>query len=207
MDRHTDQARTGLRERTRRVIQREITEAAERLFIERGYEATTIEHIAEAVGMSRRTLYRYFPTREDIVVAKLDVVADEVLAGLRSRPAGEPLWTSLRRSFDGPVVHLDGAAGADFAEPMQRVIFDTPGLLGRYLEKIERMQGAVELVVRERAAAAGSPWADDDPTPRAVVAAALGCVLAAQHTWLAGGATGTFADMIDRAMDAVGPRG
>lgn len=205
MDRDTEKARTGLRERTRRVVQREITEAAELLFIEHGYEATTIEHIAEAVGMSRRTLYRYFSTREDIVLAKLDVVADEVLAALRLRPAAEPLWASLRHSFDGPVVQLDDAGGVGFAEPMQRVIFDTPGLLACYLEKIERMQGAVVLVVRERAARAGNPWADDDPAPRAVVAAALGCVLAAQHAWLAGGAKEKFAVMVDRAMAAVGP--
>jgi AcrR family transcriptional regulator len=210
MERSTDgstvRPRTGLRERTRRAVRKEITEAAEVLFVERGYEATTIEHIAEAVGMSRRTLYRYFSTREDVVLGKLDVVADEVLAALRGRPAAEPVWTSLRHSFDGLVAHLDDAANAGLAAPMQRIIFETPGLLARYLEKIERVQGAAELVVRERAESAGAPWADDDPTPRAVVAAALGCVLAAQHAWLAGGATGTFAALVDRAMAAVGPR-
>jgi AcrR family transcriptional regulator len=202
----TGQARTGLRERTRRVIQKEITEAAERLFVERGYEATTIEHIAEAVGMSRRTLYRYFSTREDVVLGKFDVVADEVLDALRARPVGEPVWASLRHSFDGLIAHLDDAGNTELAEPMQRILFGTPDLLARYLEKLERVQGAAELVVRERAATAGAPWADDDPTPRAVVAAAVGCVLAAQHAWLAGGAKETFAVMVDRAMAAVGPR-
>ena len=200
------QARTGLRERTRRAIQKEITEAAERLFVERGYEATTIEHIAEAVGMSRRTVYRYFSTREDVVLGKFDVVADEVLDALRRRPVDEPVWASLRHSFDRLVVHLDDAGNTGLAEPMQRILFGTPGLLARYLEKIERIQGAVELVVRERAETAGTPWADDDPAPRAIVAAALGCVLAAQHAWLAGGAKEKFAVMVDRAMAAVGPR-
>lgn len=202
----TPQARTGLRERTRRAIQKEITEAAERLFVEQGYEATTIEHIAEAVGMSRRTVYRYFSTREDVVLGKFDVVAGEVLEALRRRPVDEPVWASLRHSFDGLVAHLDDAGNTGLAEPMQRILLDTPGLLARYLEKIERIQGAVELVVRERATDAGTPWADDDPTPRAIVAAALGCVLAAQHAWLAGGATETFGAMVDRAMSAVGPR-
>ena len=131
-------ARTGLRERTRRAIQKEITEAAERLFVERGYEATTIEHIAEAVGMSRRTLYRYFSTREDVVLGKLDVVADEVLDVLRARPVDEPVWASLRHSFDGLIRHLDDAGNTELAEPMQRILFGTPGLLARYLEKLER---------------------------------------------------------------------
>ncbi|PUB25025.1 TetR family transcriptional regulator [Promicromonospora sp. AC04] len=202
----TNQARTGLRERTRRAIQKEITEAAERLFVERGYEATTIGHIAEAVGMSRRTLYRYFATREDIVLGKLDLVADDLLAALRSRPGDEPLWTSLRHSFDLLVAHFDDVWKVEFAEPMQRIIFGTPDLLGRYLEKLERMQGAAELVVRERAETTGTPWADDDPTPRAVVGAAFGCLVAAQHAWFAGGAKEKFGVMIDRAMAAVVPR-
>jgi AcrR family transcriptional regulator len=202
-----DQVRTGLRERTRRAIQKEITEAAERLFVERGYEATTIGHIAEAVGMSRRTLYRYFSTREDVVLGKLDVVGDEVLAALRERPAGEPVWASLRHSFDGMIAHLDHAGSTGLAAPMQRIILETPGLRARYLEKIERVESAAETVVRERADAAGKPWAVDDPTPRAVVAAALGCVLAAEHAWLAGGATEKMAVLVDRAMAAVGPRG
>jgi AcrR family transcriptional regulator len=211
-DRTTDQQRTdhqraGLRERTRRAIRKEVTEAAERLFVERGYEATTIEHIAEAVGMSRRTLYRYFSTREDVVVGKLDVATDEMLAALRERPAGEPVWASLRHSFDRLITHLDDAAHTGLAVPMQRIILETPGLRARYLEKIEQVEGVAELILRERAASAGTPWADDDPAPRAVVAAALGCLLAAEHAWLAGGATERFAVMVDRAMAAVGPRG
>lgn len=211
MDRDIDQpgtghVRTGVRERTRRAVQKEITEAAERLFVERGYEATTIEHIAEAVGMSRRTVYRYFSTREDVVLGKFDVVVAEVLDVLRRRPVDEPVWASLRQSFEPLVVHLDDAGNTGLAEPMQRILFGTPGLLARYLEKLESAQGVVEIVVRERADAAGTHWADDDPTPRAVVAAALGCVLAAQHAWLAGGATEKFGVMVDRAMAAVGPR-
>jgi AcrR family transcriptional regulator len=202
-----DQERTGLRQRTRRAIQKEITEAAERLFVERGYEATTIGHIAEAVGMSRRTLYRYFSTREDVVLGKLDVVADEVLVALRGRPVGEPVWTSLRHSFDGMIAHLDRAGSTGLAVPMQRIILETPGLRARYLEKVERLESAAELVVRERAEGAGKPWAVDDPAPRAVVAAALGCVLAAEHAWLVGGATEKMAVLVDRAMAVIGPRG
>lgn len=198
-------ARTGLRERTRRAIQREITEAAERLFVERGYESTTIDDIAAAVGMSRRTLYRYFSSREDVVLGKLDFVADEILAALRARPEGEPVWVSLRHSFDLLIAHADGPGRPEFAEPMHRVIFGAPGLLARYLEKLERLQDAAEQALRERAAAAETPWAADDPTPRAVVGAAFGCLVAAQHAWIAGGTTERFAVVVDRAMAAVAP--
>jgi AcrR family transcriptional regulator len=195
-----------LRQRTRRAVQKEIAEAANAVFVERGYEATTIDDIAEAVGMSRRSVFRYFTTKEDIVVGKFDFVADDMLSSLRERPAGEPVWESLRRIFDLLVPYVDAPGKEEVAEPMQRIVFATPGLLASYLEKLQRMQDAAEAAIRERAEAAGSPYATDDPTPRAIAGAAFGCLLAAQHAWLASGAKGTFAEAIDRAMAAVGPR-
>jgi AcrR family transcriptional regulator len=165
-----------LRERARRAVLKEITDAANRLFIEHGYETTTIDDIARAVGMSRRSVFRYFPTKEDIGV------------------------------FDLLVPYVDAPGRQEVAEPMQRVVFATPALFARYLQKLQRMQDAAEQALRERAALSHRPYGADDPTPRAIVGAAFGCLLAAQHAWLAGGATATFADTIDRAMASVGPR-
>jgi AcrR family transcriptional regulator len=198
-------AQPGLRERARRAIQKEITEVAERLFIERGYEQTTIDDIAAAAGTSRRSVFRYFPTKEDIVVGKFDFVAEAIVDSLRGRPVGEPVWVSLRRMFDLLVPYVDAPGMQEVAEPMQRIVFATPGLLARYLEKLERMKDAAELMVRERAQACGSSFAESDPTPRAVIGAAFGCLLAAQQAWLAGGAADTFAACIDRAMAALEP--
>jgi AcrR family transcriptional regulator len=198
-------AQPGLRERARRAIQKEITDVAQRLFVERGYEQTTIDDIAEAVGTSRRSVFRYFPTKEDIVVGKFDFVAEAIVEELRARPAGEPVWESLRRMFDLLVPYVDAPGKHEVAEPMQRIVFATPGLLASYLEKLERMKDAAELVVRERAQARGTTFAESDPTPRAVIGAAFGCLLAAQHAWLTGGATDTFAACVDRAMAAIKP--
>jgi len=196
----------GLRERTRRAVQKEMTEAANALFVERGYESTTIDDIAAAVGVSPRSVFRYFPTKEDLVVGKFDLVADEMLDTFRGRPAAEPVWTSLRRCFDLLIPYVDTPGKHEVAEPMQRIVFATPTLLARYLEKLQKMQDSVVIAILERAAAAGAPYADDDPAPRAIAAAAFGCLVAAQHAWLAGRARGTFADAIDRAMATVGPR-
>jgi AcrR family transcriptional regulator len=197
----------GLRERTRRAVQKEITDAANRLFVERGYEATTIDDIAAAVGMSQRSVFRYFATKEEIVVGKFDFVADEMLNVLRSRPADEPVWDSLRHVFDLLVPYVDAPDKHEVAEPMQRIVFDTPALFASYLQKLQLMQDAAVSALTERAASAGVPYASDDPAPRAVTAAAFGCLLAAQYSWLAANAKGSFADAIDRAMSTVGPRG
>ncbi|MFY1632575.1 TetR/AcrR family transcriptional regulator [Solwaraspora sp. WMMB335] len=199
------ESQLGLRERTRRTIQREIAEAAQRLFVERGYEATTIDDVAAAVGMSPRSVFRYFATKEDIVVGKLGLVAEEMLQALRERPADEPVWESLRRSFDLFVPHVDAPGRRELAAPMQRILFTTPALLASYLAKLHLMGDAAETVLRDRARAAGAPYPADDPAPRALVAGAFGCLLAAQQAWLAGGAERTFAAAIDQAMAVVGP--
>jgi hypothetical protein len=128
-----------------------------------------------------------------------------MLVALRERPVDEPVWESLRRIFDLLVPYVDAPGMREVAEPMQRIVFATPGLLASYLGKLQLMQGAAETALRERAQAAGAPYRADDPSPYAIVGAAFGCLLAAQHAWLTDGATDTFAVMIDRAMTAVGP--
>jgi AcrR family transcriptional regulator len=132
--------------------------------------------------MSQRSVFRYFPTKEDIVVGKIDFFADDLLVALRARPADEPVWESLRRGFD--VADPEGdPGGQDTAGELHEIVFATPSLLGRYLERRQR------------------------PTPEAIAAAAFGCLVAAQRAWIAAGATEDFAAALDRAMASVGPAG
>ena len=199
-------ARGGLRERTRRAVQREITEAAQRLFVERGYEATTVDDIAAEVGMSARSVFRYFPTKEDLIVGKFDLVAEEMLRTLRERPVEEMVWESLRRVFDLLVPYVDAPGKHEVAEPMQKIVFASPALMASYLSKLQLMQDAAETAIRERAETAGAPYAVGDPAPSAIAGAAFACLVAAQKAWLAGGASQTFAETIDKAMATISPR-
>ncbi|PJE94468.1 TetR family transcriptional regulator [Streptomyces carminius] len=195
-----------LRERTRRAVRREIAEAANTLFVERGFEATTIDDIASAVGMSQRSVFRYFATKEEIVLGKFDLVVDDMLDALRARPSDEAVWTSLHRVF-GVLVALSKAPGhEELMEPVHRMVFETPALFAGYLQKLQHMQDAVVTELLVRAEAAGAPYAPDDPTPRALTAAAFGCLVAAQHSWLASGANTSFAEAVDRAMATLVPR-
>ncbi|PRY27451.1 TetR family transcriptional regulator [Pseudosporangium ferrugineum] len=189
-----------LRARTRRAVQREIGDAALALFIERGFDATPIDAVAAAVGMSTRSVFRYFATKEDIVIGKLDLAADRMLETLAARPPGEPVWVSLRHLFDVDDPRPQGSTAA-----IHRVVLETPALLAAYLQKLQEIQEAVALGLRERAAAAGRPYPADDPTPRALTAAAFGCFVAAQHSWLASGASTPLADAVDRAMATLAP--
>lgn len=190
-----------VRERSRRAVQREIAEVALGLFVEHGYDATTTEQIAAAAGMSQRTVYRYFATKDDILIGKIDLVVGDMLDALRARPADEPVWTSLRRTFDvfGVPYH------PEYAAAIVRLVFDTPSLLAAYLQKLHRAQDAVVTVLYERAAAAGHPHPADDPTPRTLAAAAFGCLIAAHYSWLAADVTGAFDEALDRAVATIEP--
>ena len=201
------EAQPGLRERTRRAVQMEITGAAEQLFVERGYDATTIDDIADAAGLSRRSVFRYFSSKEDIIVGKFGFIGETIADVLQARPEGEPVWESLRHALDVLVPYVDDPAKRDMAEPIQRIVFTTPELLASYLQKLDHIQASCELVLRDRAAAQCAPLAPADPRPRSVVGAAFSCLIAAQHAWLADNATQTFATCLDRAMTAVTPTG
>jgi len=187
----------NLRERTRRAVQREIGDAAVRLFIERGYDATTIDDIAAAVGMSPRSVFRYFATKEEIVVGKFERGAAEMLGLLRARPAGEEVWVSLRRLFDV----VEEPDQREITRPIQRVVFETPALFAVYLQMLQGIQNGVVEVLRERVA-----YAPQDPTPRVLTAAAFGCLVAAQHAWLAEETEEPLLTYVDRAMAVITPR-
>lgn len=95
------QPQPGLRERKKLKTRTAIRGAAFRLIAKQGYEATTVEQIAEASEVSPSTVFRYFPTKEDIVLTD---EYDPVMASvLRSRPAGEspsnPFASSSTRLF------------------------------------------------------------------------------------------------------------
>src|SRR3981189_1182042 len=90
----------GVRERTRLAIRKELAEARVRLFTERGFAETTAREIAAAVGVSERTFFRYFGSKEDVVLGVLDDLGIELAARMAARPADEPPFTALRRSFD-----------------------------------------------------------------------------------------------------------
>lgn len=86
--------RLSLRERKKLKTRTAIRDATYRLIREQGYEATTVEQIAEEAEVSPSTVFRYFPTKEDIIITdEYDVLVEDLL---RSRPADEPVLESVR---------------------------------------------------------------------------------------------------------------
>ncbi|WP_310728735.1 TetR family transcriptional regulator [Streptomyces sp. N2A] len=116
----------GLRERKKAQTRQRIAAVAWRLFAERGFEAVTVNEIAEAAEVAKATLFAYFPTKESLA---LQGVGDDDLAGIVTRrPAGqsplEALRAHCRALAAGPMTGLD----PEVLVSRIRVIFDSPAL-------------------------------------------------------------------------------
>src|SRR5437762_13429180 len=99
-----------VRERTRRAVRGELTQTAVSQFVEKGYDETTIDDLAAAAGMSKRTFFRYFASKEELVMGKYEFFGQQLAEDLAARPVDEPLWVSLRQIFGRVVEYFESEA-------------------------------------------------------------------------------------------------
>src|SRR5262245_33983172 len=85
----------GRRVTRRRLVRHELAAAALSLFRKHGYDAVTVDDVAAAVGFSRRTFFRYFASKEDLVFDWITEQGEFVLPLLQNRPRSEPVWRSM----------------------------------------------------------------------------------------------------------------
>lgn len=187
-----------IRERTRRLAQTELTSVAQDLFVAQGYEGTTVDQIAAAAGMSKRTFFRYFPSKEDLVIGKYDLFADRMAEALDDRPAHEPVWESLRRVFDLTLDYVQDDHQRARNDAMEEIVRSSPQLHARYLEKMQRVQEL--LIGRVAIRLTGRNLDPSDPVPAAIVGAAFACMHAAHHAWFASDRSVAFSGYLDRSM-------
>ncbi|GIE82482.1 TetR family transcriptional regulator [Actinoplanes philippinensis] len=98
-----DEGEGGLRERKKRQTWSALREAGHRLAAERGVENVSVEEIAAAANVSKRTLFNYFDSKEELLFGPDPEDPERLAALVRERPAGEPLWSSLREVVAGYV--------------------------------------------------------------------------------------------------------
>ena len=169
----------ALRERTRLAVQKDISEIAMRLFLDNGFDDVTVDQIAAEAGISPRSFFRYFATKEDVVLGHVAQGGLYLKTALEARPATEAPWDALRAAFDTLL--------ADFSESPQslrrtsRMLLETPSLRARHLEKQLQWQ---ELLVPDIARRLGAPdGGTADVRAHALVASALACLDAASIAW------------------------
>jgi len=126
----------GRRERKRRQTRERIEQAAMTLFLERGFDATTIEDITEAADVSKRSFFDYFPSKEEVVVAWQDSFADRLMAAVAARPPGESSVEAVEAAITATVVASADERGVALSE----LIHCTPALKARDQLKYARLE-------------------------------------------------------------------
>lgn len=187
----------GLRERARRTMRAELAAVALDMFVRDGFDQTTVDDIARAAGLSKRSFFRYFPTKEDAVLGGVDALSDRVADEIRGRPADEPPWESLR--------HVLGRWEEEIHASQQelagaRLIETTPSLRAGLLRRREEWRARVGEALLSRREDGLDPFTADLLTGAA--AAALDAV---SREWVRSGGAADRRGLLDRAFRALRP--
>ena len=185
---------TALQERRRRYVAREIAVAAMRLFGEHGFENVTVEEIAKVVGISSRTFFRYYATKDEVVLQYQRRIQERLVDALASRPTEEGPVTALRSAY----LATSHVAPEDREAVLltNRFMTASPALTTRaHGVRTSESQRVIELL-------AGRMGMDPETDPRPeTIAVSMGAAAgAAFQRWIAQGGHGDPAEEIAKAL-------
>jgi AcrR family transcriptional regulator len=182
----------GLRERKKAKTRAAIRAHAMRLFDEQGYAATTVDQIAEAAEVSPSTFFRYFPTKEDVVLT--DDYDEPILDAMRAQPPevhpAEAMTRAIRQVFANVT-----PAEWEAEQRRQRLVYQVPELQTRVMQQYVTMIGVVAAVIAERA---GLPA--DDFSARVTAGALIGAALASLPPGMVRGPSFSDLDRLERGL-------
>ncbi|WP_405635874.1 TetR/AcrR family transcriptional regulator [Streptomyces sp. NBC_01178] len=124
----------GLRERKKQLTYQAVSDAAVALFLERGFDKVSVAEVAAAADISKPTLFRYFPAKEDLVLHRFADHEDESARVVAARPAGESPLDALHRHFLDGLNRRDPVTGlCDAPEVLAflSLLYGTPALVAR----------------------------------------------------------------------------
>jgi AcrR family transcriptional regulator len=140
-------AAPGLRERKRLQTRERLTRVAMALFLERGFEATTLDDIAAAADISRRSFFHYFASKEDVVFAWQEESTAALVAAVAARPAGESMLTAAENAISAMIRQLQPGEAIAMAQ-LKR---DNPALQARDQVKYDKLERALADALGKRA--------------------------------------------------------
>lgn len=166
----------GRRDRKRAETHARIQAAALELFLRQGFEATTLDQIAEAADVSRRSLFHYFASKEEMVLSAKADIAPLIRDAVAARPADEPLLAMAEQALIDMARHFQTPE----AKAIARLIHDTPALAAWDAAKHDALE---RLLAEALAARKGLPL--DDAELRVTALAAVAILRHATEAWLA----------------------
>ncbi|WP_437733563.1 acyl-CoA-like ligand-binding transcription factor [Sorangium sp. So ce1335] len=188
----------GLRERKKERTRAQIIETAIDLFLKNGYDQTTLDEVLGAVEISRRTFFRYFESKEDLLIAWMDQLIEVAREAVRARPPGEPPLVALRNAVRDTLGRLFEGDLPRFVA-VQQFVAKTPAVRAR---QGERLGHCAEAICEPLAARMGL-----DPqrelAPRVLASCSVAIMQCAIEAWIARGATDDLLELVDEGFRAL----
>ncbi|MBB6553726.1 TetR/AcrR family transcriptional regulator [Nonomuraea rubra] len=183
----------GLRERKKAETRQAVHEAALRLTIEHGLDNVTVEAIADAANISRRTFSNYFDGKEDALLYGDEARLDSLVLRVREQPEGRTAWQALR----GALQSLYAETGGPDREwhLRARLAMRHPSLLARQLAGRVRLEHELSRAVAERD--------HRDVGPELITAAFLAAMRIATQRWCAEPETRSLDELTTLALDEI----
>ncbi|MGR0221491.1 mycofactocin system transcriptional regulator [Agromyces sp. ZXT2-6] len=169
-----------------------ISHVALELFMERGFDATTVDEIARAAGIGRRTFFRYFPSKNDVPWGEFDDMLERMRAHLATLPGDMPLMEQLRLS----IIEFNRVPEAEWEYHRRRMelLLNVPTLLAHSTLRYRAWRQVVADHVARRL-----ELPEDDLIPQTMAWTCLGVCLAAYEQWLTDGER-TLLQLLDEAL-------
>jgi AcrR family transcriptional regulator len=163
----------GLRERKKEETRQLIADTARRLFAKRGFESVTVAEVAREANVAEKTVYNYFPTKEDLFYSRLEAFEEDLLEAIRERKPGESVVAAVRGFLIAQrgvlAMRGDDDEATRRVRTITRVIVESPALLARERQVFARYTESLAALIADETAAA-----PDDIRPRVVATALLG---------------------------------
>jgi AcrR family transcriptional regulator len=181
---------TGLRERKKQQTRELIAETALQLFLERGFDGVTVAEVAQAADVAQKTVFNYFPTKEDLFYWRLESFEAELLDAVRDRRPGEPVLAAFGRFVLEPrgLLAKQDPAARERLTAITRMIAESPALLAREQQIFARYTASLAAVLTEETGGRA-----DDVEPWVVANALMGvhrAMVAYSRRRIASGASG-----------------
>jgi AcrR family transcriptional regulator len=162
-----------------------------------GFDATTVSDIAEAAGISRRTFFRYFDSKDDVVFDWVREQGALLRPLLMARPADESPMQAIVSVYLALSRHYDEDRARSIA--VTRIVYETPSLSRRYMDENARWEDDMARIVeRGRSPRKGEAFAT-----RVLISSVTAAFVTAMKTWAAGNHTGPLLVWVERAFEAL----
>jgi len=189
----------GLREMKKERTRTDIVRVAMDLFAQRGFDEVTVDQIAAVAEVSHRTFYRYFATKEELILGSLQQALADVSEAFASRPRTESAIVSIREAVLGLAASYEDSLDRDLQRAA--VIRATPSLQQRQNERRAAFEGVMIPLIAERLGV--------DPTLDLRPALIAGCAVTAMRVattqWLLGDGSQPLLPIVEHALSMLTP--